>query len=171
MKSCPTCQRFYDDDITFCLEDGATLHFVSDVGSAAQPVTAPIRGPRPTAPAATEIFATPQTAPPMHPSVPVAKSTAGRALGVMALLAALLSVVLMIAGFAGVAAKLQNEIVGLLIVSTMFISLFGAALGLVGVLRAVRNGAGKAWPLLGLLANALYLIFILLLLVLGIATS
>jgi hypothetical protein len=77
----------------------------------------------------------------------------------------------MIAGFAGVAAKLQNEIVGLLIVSTMFISLFGAALGLVGVLRAVRNGAGKAWPLLGLLANALYLIFILLLLVLGIAAS
>jgi hypothetical protein len=53
----------------------------------------------------------------------------------------------------------------------MFISLFGAAIGLVGVLRAVRNSAGKVVPLLGFLANGAYLLFIIGLLVLGVAAS
>lgn len=30
MKRCPTCQRTYEDDLRFCLEDGAWLHSIED---------------------------------------------------------------------------------------------------------------------------------------------
>ena len=172
MKSCPTCQRNYTDDgQIFCLEDGATL-IVSPLTGAYEAVTTPLRGPRETSPPATEVFTAPSAPPPgFHPSAPVAKNRAGLGLGVVALLLAGLSLVMMLLGFAGAAADANSSAVGGLIVGTFIVSLLGAAVGLVGILRAVRNDAKKTWPLLGFLANALYLLFIIILLVLGIAVS
>lgn len=176
MKRCPSCQRVYEDEtVTFCFDDGATLMAVANAYPPPQFDTGPIPVPRETNPAATEIYTTPPAFPaaphPSAPAGPPAKSRAGLVLGIVSLLLVALSLIMMTLGFVGVAAEWGNSAVGGLIVGTMFISLFGAAIGLVGVLRAVRNSAGKVVPLLGFLANGAYLLFIIGLLVLGVAAS
>ncbi len=169
MKRCPSCQHIYaDDGLTFCLNDGATL-LLYDNDS-----TAPLREARATSPAPTEIITaapTPPFAPVFHPSVPKPKSNAGLAFGLIALAAAALSVIMMTTGLVGAAADWNNNAVGGLIVGTMFVSLFGVVSGLAGVLRAVRGEARKLVPMMGLVANALYLLFIIALLVFGIAVA
>jgi hypothetical protein len=37
MKRCPACQRTYDEGQSFCIEDGAVLHFDTGVGSPEPP--------------------------------------------------------------------------------------------------------------------------------------
>ena len=78
---------------------------------------------------------------------------------------------MVVVGIVGAAADWNSSAVGGLIVSTMFIALFGAVAGLVGILLAVRGSARKIVPMLGFLGNAAYLLFIIALLVLGIAAS
>jgi hypothetical protein len=173
MKRCPTCQRSYPDDKqAFCLEDGATLEYDTGAGFDA-PETSPIRPARETNPPATEIMGRDYTPKPpvFHPSIKEKAPRAGAFFGVVALALAALSVVLMFAGLVGAAAKWENTLVGLLIVTTFVTALAGGAVGLVGILRAVRNNAGKILPICGFLANIIYLIFIIALLALGIAVS
>lgn len=55
MKSCPTCQRVYTDEMSFCLDDGATLVGISQ--SAPDPgATVQIPAPRLTNQAQTELY-------------------------------------------------------------------------------------------------------------------
>jgi hypothetical protein len=201
MKRCPACQRSYPDDKQlFCLEDGATLVTVA-ADDPLSPHTRPFREARDTTPAATEVMtapignlpvtevspgpfsppsavaAPPATRPAYQPApVPAAATTppktrAGLVLGVVALLLALLSLTLMVAGFAGVASEAYTDLGAGLIIITMFLSLLGTTVGLVGIVRAVRNASSRVWPMLGFVANVLYLLFILGLLVLGIAVG
>jgi hypothetical protein len=170
MKSCPNCQRHYGDEVDFCLEDGTALVAVKDFSPAPEPLTAPLPVSRPTNPAFAEISAAPLASRPATPAVK-SKSTAGRALGVLALLIGLFSFGMMVLGLVGAVQDLNSSIVGSLIVIPMFLALLGFILGLVGIIRAVRNDARKAWPVLGILANTLYLLFILAVLVFGLAVS
>ena len=177
MKLCQVCQRVYLDDAQiFCLDDGATL-VANNAG------TLHMREARATNPAATEVFTaapngplfTPSVSVPpiFHPSVsPVQnKSKPAFILGILAILSAITATLVVAVGIVGAAADWNSSAVGGLIVSTMFIALFGAVAGLVGILLAVRGSARKIVPILGFLGNAAYLLFIIALLVLGIAAS
>lgn len=66
MKICPTCQRLYADEMSFCLEDGAALVSTSQSASGSAE-TLQIPAPRVTNQAPTELF-TAGEVPPAQPS-------------------------------------------------------------------------------------------------------
>lgn len=65
MKSCPTCQRVYTDEMSFCLEDGAALVGIS-ASAPDQGATLQIPAPRLTNQPATEAFPAREVPPANH---------------------------------------------------------------------------------------------------------
>ncbi len=174
MKRCPTCQRTYTaETVTFCLEDGTALQEVRPGGADISPATQPLGGGRETHPpgATMGVYARPDVAGPPVVAPTVNKRKAGFKSGVAALLLGLLSFALMLIGFIGIAAKDATNLGGGLILLTFATALGGAVLGLAGIVRAVRNENSKVMPLLGFLANVLYLLLILGLMALGAIAS
>jgi TonB family protein len=69
MKRCPTCQRVYQDELSFCLEDGAPLMGVSDTSAEASE-TVRIPAPRLTNQSPTEVLPVGEAQPSTQPSPP-----------------------------------------------------------------------------------------------------
>lgn len=67
MKSCPTCQRVYTDEMSFCLDDGAQL--VGSSPAAPDPgATLQIPAPRQTHQAPTEVYTSGEASPTQEPA-------------------------------------------------------------------------------------------------------
>ncbi|HEX8709628.1 MAG TPA: hypothetical protein VF723_15415 [Pyrinomonadaceae bacterium] len=190
MKRCPSCQRtFTDDSLGFCLEDGSPL-----VGASIQPdlpATVIMQDPRATnqGRSAGAYPTNPATAPPysMPPQpgwpppatqpqhAPAAAAGAGRAIGIISLIAAILAFILLILTFVLAASNdVDKSTVGGIFLFSLLVGLVGAVLGLIALIKSNRNPSAQAnrgLSIVALVLNVLYLLITFTILIFGVVAN
>lgn len=195
MKRCPSCQRTYtDDSLKFCLEDGSTL--LSESSDATDlPATVIMPDPRITSPARAETARPPQqtpaqfaphqaynapppvwspgaAAPQTHPH---AVAGQGRGAAITSLICAIASFLMLAFCVIGGASRVDESLLGGIFIFSALLSLLGAVLGIVAVVKTGRDSSpqnSRVMAIVALVLNGIYLLIVVVILVLSmIATS
>ena len=194
MKRCPSCQRTYtDDSLKFCLEDGSTL--LGESSDATDlPATVIMPDPRITSPARAETarpqqtpaqFASPQAynaPPPVWSSAAAAAQThphatagQGRGAAITSLICAIASFLMLAFCVIGGASRVDESLLGGIFIFSALLSLLGAVLGIVAVVKTGRDSSpqnSRVMAIIALILNGIYLLIVVVILVLSmVATS
>lgn len=180
MKICPTCNRSYtDDSLKFCLDDGTPLVVGTYSGQGArtsaktemfpQNPTVTTR-PNQTIPQQNIHTQPQQSTPPHHSGVSAKPSNAGLFFAIFSLLFTFAGILFFISAIGAAIAKVEETIIGLLVVISMFIVPIGTLIGLIALYRAFRSRDGKGakgFSVIAIIVNLLFVLGFVALMLLG----